>query len=102
MSITVHDKNSCSSIRHEAPLTATEVVDLNKVLSQHLNDYHDVSVEFANLTDCDTLGVQLILSAKKTAIKNKKLFSIKGDVALLHQAAERIGLNLEEYLDCTA
>ena len=97
--ISGQNKKSCGIVKHDAPLTATEVTDLKNILTEQFSVYHDVTVEFTDLTDCDTLGIQLLLSANKSAKGRNSRFEIKGDIELLHNAAQRIGLDIEEYFN---
>lgn len=106
MAITIQDskssgqgRKSSSTIRHDLPLTATEVTDLKRVLTEKFESHNDLILEFTGLTDCDTLGVQLLLCANKTAKARGSRFEVQGDVVELQLAAERIGLNFEEYFN---
>lgn len=113
MAITIQDKKSAvqdskslgqgrqnsGTIRHGGPLTATEVTDFKALLTEKFETYHDLTIEFTDLTDCDTLGVQLILSANRSAKARESRLDLKGDIEALQLAAERIGLNFGEYFD---
>ncbi|MBF0203568.1 MAG: STAS domain-containing protein [Desulfamplus sp.] len=109
MAITIQEqKNSRQNkkdfgiIRHDAPLTATEVTDLKALLTRQFELTHDVIVEFTGLTDCDTLGLQLLLSASKSAKAGNSRFELRGDIEALQLAAQRIGLSFEDYFNCAA
>ncbi|MBF0234323.1 MAG: STAS domain-containing protein [Desulfamplus sp.] len=92
-----HEKKSAGIIRHDAPLTATEVIDLTRQLTEQFELHNEVTLEFSGLTDCDTHGIQLLLSAKNSAKAKNGRLHIQGNIDVLHQASERIGLNFEEY-----
>lgn len=101
MAITIQDKKGACIIRHETQLTATEATDLKAVLTEKFENHHDITLEFTGLTDCDTLGVQLLLSANKSAKIRESRFYLKGDIKALQLAAERMGLNFKEYFNQT-
>ena len=101
MAITIQDKKGACIIRHETQLTATEATDLKAVLAEKFDNHHDITLEFTDLTDCDTLGVQLLLSANKSAKIGDSRFYLKGNIEALRLAAERIGLNFKESFNQT-
>ncbi|MBF0377640.1 MAG: STAS domain-containing protein [Desulfamplus sp.] len=101
-SVSEQNKKSCGIVKHDAPLTAIEVTDFKNLLTEQFSIYHDVIVEFTDLTDCDTLGIQLLLSANKSAKARNSRFEIKGDIEVFNNAAQRIGLDFEEYFNQAA
>lgn len=108
MAITVHnqtnsgqEKKNLSTITHDKPLTATEVTDLKRLLTEEFERHNDITLEFTGLTDCDTLGIQLLVCATKSAKISNSKFEIKGDIDALLLASESIGLKFEDYFNYT-
>lgn len=101
MAITIKEKKGACTIRHGTQLTAIEATELKELLTETFDNYHDITLEFTDLNDCDTLGVQLLLSANKSAKIMNSRFYMKGDIEALRVAAEGIGLNFKAYFNQT-
>ncbi|MGE0086874.1 MAG: lipid asymmetry maintenance protein MlaB [Desulfococcaceae bacterium] len=95
MAFIKEDRGGQSFLRLEGPLTVYEVGEMREVLLAALEGERDLLLDIAGICDCDTTGVQLLLSARKKARNEKKNFMIKGDSDAVRKAAERIGVSME-------
>lgn len=81
----------------EGALSAYEVGELKDRLLTKISNYQEIVLDINDVTECDTLGVQLLLSAGKTAEKLKKRFKIKGDSQPILDAITGMGLEAEDF-----
>jgi len=84
-------------IQIEGPLSAYEVGDLKDRLLKKFSDHQEIVLDVNNVTECDALGIQLLLSAGKTAEKLKKKFRITGDAQSIQDAITGMGLAAEDF-----
>lgn len=81
----------------EGPLSAYEVGELKDRLLTKILNYQEIVLDINGVTECDTLGIQLLLSAGKTADKLKKIFRITGDAQPIQDAITGMGLAAEDF-----
>jgi len=81
----------------EGALSAYEVVDLKDRLLTGFTNHQGIILDVNGVTECDTLGIQLLLSARKTAEKLKKTFKVTGDSQSVQDAATGVGLDAEDF-----
>ncbi len=81
-----------TSIKVEGPLTVYESKDLLSRLSEGAGKTNGVSLDVSQVASCDTAGVQVIWSAKRTFADQGKLFEIVGMVQPVLEAMGRCGL----------
>lgn len=86
-------------IKLEGALSAYEVANIKPKLIDGLEKNSGITIDLQDITECDTLGIQLICSAAKTAKLQNKDFSISTKSELCWTAAQNIGLDLEPYLN---
>ena len=91
------DKDGNLVITIEGALSAYEVADLKDRLLDGFTNHPGVVVDVNSVGECDTLGVQLLCSAVKTAEKMKKIFKITGTSHGLSEAVAGVGLDAEDY-----
>ena len=89
------DKNGNLVIKIEGSLSAYDVGELKDRLLKGLTNYQGIVFDINGVTDCDTLGVQPLLSAKKTADKLNKTFNITGYSQSIQDAVTGVGLEAE-------
>ena len=86
-------------IKIEGSLSAYEVGTLKDQMLSGLENAKGLTLNIDGITSCDTLGVQLLYSAGKTARRLNKNFSITGGSEACWEAALAIGLDPADYLD---
>ena len=94
-----HGKDGNLVIKLEGALSAYEVAALKDQMLLGLEKETGLTLDIDGITNCDTLGVQLLYSAGKTARKLNKDFSISGRSEACWEAALAIGLDPEDYLN---
>lgn len=92
------DESSKKELILEGSLSAYEVADIKEKILDGLNQYEKLVINIDGVTACDTLGVQLLFSAFKTARSMKKKFLITGNSNVCWEAASGIGLDPEDYI----
>ncbi|EIM63860.1 MAG: STAS domain-containing protein [Desulfobacter postgatei] len=92
------DKDGNLVMKIEGSLSAYDVGELKNRLLTGLTNYQGIVFDINGVTDCDTLGVQLLLSAKKTADKLNKTFHITGYSQSIQDAVTGVGLKAEDFL----
>ena len=91
------DKDGNLVMKIEGALSAYEVGGLKDRLLAGLTNCQGIIFDINGVTDCDTLGVQLLLSAKKTADKLNKTFNITGYSQSIQDAVTVVGLEVEDF-----
>ena len=81
----------------EGTLSAYDVEDLKERLLDGFTNHPGIIMDVKNVTECDTLGLQLLLSAWKTAEKLKKTFDIIGDSQAVQDAVTGVGVDTEDF-----
>nr|WP_321404795.1 STAS domain-containing protein [uncultured Desulfobacter sp.] len=81
----------------EGSLSAYDVGELKDRLLTNISNYQEIVLDISDVTEFDTLGIQLILSAGKTAEKLKKIFKITGDPQPIQDAIIGMGLEAEDF-----
>ena len=89
MPVTREEMNGLPQLRITGPLTAMEVLAVRGALLEALPAEGAVAIDAAGVTDCDTLGVQLLLSA----LKAENVRPVMGRLSpAVQEAAVRSGL----------
>ncbi len=96
MAETIH-KDGNVEIEYMGALTALQVSDLREKLADHFRKTSGVTLIFSETDECDSLGIQLLCSAGKTAAASDKSFVLKGDVDAILDMTDRMGLVPEKY-----
>ena len=91
------DNDGNLAMKIEGPLSAYEVGDIKERLLKKFSDHQEIVVDISDVTECDALGIQLLLSAGKTAEKLKKIFRITGDAQPIQDAMTGMGLAAEDF-----
>lgn len=92
------DKNGNLVIQIQGSLSAYEVGALKEKMLSGFENENTVILDIGGITSCDTLGVQLLFAAGKTAKKRNKNFSFSGESKACREAALAIGLDPEAFV----
>ena len=96
------DKNKLNPLpvlKIDGPLTIYEVGDARKNMLEHLNTGKEFHMDLGQIPDCDTAGVQLLISAKKTVEKSGKSFRVLQASSAVINAVRLLGLSPDEALN---
>ncbi|WP_022664974.1 STAS domain-containing protein [Desulfospira joergensenii] len=93
------DKDGNLVIKIKGSLSAYEVGALKDQMLLGLENENGLILDINGITDCDTLGIQLLYSAGKTAKDLNKTFLLSGTSKVCREAAMGIGLEPEDYLN---
>lgn len=91
------DKDGNLVMKIEGALSAYEVKNLKDRFLTGFTNYQGIIVDINGVTECDTLGLQLLLSARKTAEKLNKTFNVTGDSQPVIDAITAVGLEAENF-----
>ncbi len=79
-------------------ITVYEVDDLRNELLDYLGNNDNPVFDLSELGECDTAGIQVLYSAKKTVIDQEKKFTVSGMSDAFRNSMDRIGLDGEDFL----
>lgn len=91
------DKDGNLVMKIEGSLSVYKVGDLKDRLLTGFANHQGVILDINGVTECDTLGIQLLLSARKTAEKLNKTFNVTGDSQSFQDALTGVGLDAEDF-----
>ncbi|WP_020585537.1 STAS domain-containing protein [Desulfobacter curvatus] len=91
------DKDGNMVITVGKALSAYEVKELKDRLLAGFTNHQGVILDINGVTECDTLGVQLLLSAGKTAEKLNKTFNVTGDSQSVQDAVSDVGFEAKDF-----
>ena len=95
--MTDQENNGMTEIIIKGNLTAPSVSDLKAKIQEQLDRSPGVRLEFRDMEDCDSLGVQMLISAGKTARAQNKSLVLSGVLAPVLDMTGRLGLDHELY-----
>ena len=78
-------------------LAATCVSQLAPGIQKELEQADSVALSLEQTDQCDSLGVQLLIAAGKTARAMNKSLILSGDLAPVLETAEKMGLSCQDY-----
>lgn len=78
-------------------LTASSVHQVKARIQEELERADGVALKFEQTDQCDSLGVQLLIAADKTARAKEKPLVLSGDLARVLETAEKMGLAGRDY-----
>lgn len=84
-------------IRIDGVLTVYEASALRDKLLEKFMEKDELILDIGDVNDFDTIGIQLLCSALRTARENNKKFTIIGANECFREAVTRIGLNPENF-----
>lgn len=97
--VTTDEKDGDLLVIPEGPMTIYEVGTLHQAFASGFNDRRGFLLDLTRVTECDTAGVQLLCSARKTAEENEATFGIIGIAPAVLKALEACGLAPEKVFD---
>ncbi len=80
-------------IRVKGALTIYEVAELRDLLLEGLDQTQGLRLNLADVTECDTAGIQLLYSARMTAKDRGKRFEFTERSRSVQETAEVIGID---------
>ncbi len=86
-------------LKIDGEMTIEAAASLHKSLVVYFDGYDDLILELAHVEKCDAAGVQLILSARKTAALMNKTFTVANVSLAVIEGFARSGLQPENHLD---
>ena len=98
MVFTREDKGDRALVKVEGPMTISMAKGLRDELAECFESYVGVILDLAGAHSCDTAGVQLLFSARKTSLATGKDFFVAGASSAVMQSVYLAGLDLEGIL----
>ena len=95
MQITKQMNNGQLTLILSGELTLFNLNVVRQELISALNDGNKVAIDLKDVNECDTAGIQLVISAKKTSIAENREVTIVNPHASVLSAAERIGVDFQ-------
>ncbi len=92
MNITKEEKNGEAIVKVEGAITINEVAELGKRLLECFKANTSLALDLKDVSDCDTSGIQLLVSTNKMVKISKKEFSVIHASECVRTAAGRIGI----------
>lgn len=92
MPFTREEQNGNAVLRMKGEMTVYEAASLRDAFLESLDAFDGVIVDLRAVTEIDVPGLQLIVSAQKTAEKRNKAFSVGALSDVVADAVYRIGL----------
>ncbi|MBN1907801.1 MAG: STAS domain-containing protein [Deltaproteobacteria bacterium] len=78
-------------------LTVYNIAELHVKFQELINNADRIDIDLNSITDCDTSGVQLLHSVKKSCLEKNKEISLKNPSAAVHEALNRISTTWDEF-----
>ena len=94
------EKDGQAFFKIKGPMTINETTELKQELLVCLEDYNGLVLDLAEVVECDTAGIQLIYSTKKTVQDTDKAFTVTGASNCVQEIVSSIGLDFEEITKC--
>ena len=88
------EKDQQITLQLNGSLTYNNLDDLKEAFVTSFDVHSEIILDLNNITECDTAGIQLLWSARKTAEDKNKNFSIKNASESVKDAALRIGTEI--------
>ncbi|MFP4349722.1 MAG: STAS domain-containing protein [Thermodesulfobacteriota bacterium] len=97
--ITTEERDGNLLVIPEGPLTIYEVGALHQAFASGFKDRRGLLLDLNGVTECDTAGVQLLCSARKTAEEKDASFEVIGIAHAVLKALNACGLVPEKVFD---
>ncbi len=91
MPFTREEINGNAVFHMKGAMTVYEAVSLRDAFMESLDAFDVVILDLEKVTELDCAGIQLIVSAKKSAEKSKKTFTVSGFSDAVVKVASRTG-----------
>lgn len=93
------EKDGYAEFRMNGAMTIYEAASIRNAFLESFESFDGIVVDLQGVTECDIAGLQLILSAKKTAANRKKKFEAYGASDAVIDAISRAGLETDTMID---
>ncbi len=87
------EKDGQAILKIKGALSIYEAASLREELAACLDQYQGLTIDLNEVSDCDTAGLQLLCSARRTAENAGKAFALTGTPEPVHEALSRVGLD---------
>ncbi len=94
MTFTIEEKEGKVFVKVKGAISVEDAAELGKALLKSITGNSGLELDMSEVDNCDTAGIQLLCSARKTAEASKKDFSVTACSDHVKAVAESIGLNL--------
>jgi anti-anti-sigma regulatory factor len=78
-------------------LTVYNIAELHVKFQELINNADRIDIDLSNITDCDTSGIQLLYSLKKSCLEKNKEISITNPSAAVNEALNRISITWDVF-----
>lgn len=95
MDITIEEKKGKRILRFGDNFTVCEIAEIRIEILKALSGKKDVDLDLSAVNECDTAGIQVLLSLMKTLDNHKKTVAIKKASKVVMNTAVRIGVEPE-------
>ncbi len=99
MSLTGEETQGQTCLKIEGALSVYEVAELREKILAYLEKNKELILDLDEVTECDTAGIQLLYSARKTAEEEGKTFTVTSASDPVFEAITRIGLVSSDVLN---
>ncbi|GEM_PF-3075020 len=89
---------SNNKIEIGSSLTVYNISELHVKFQEALFNSDRIDIDLNSITDCDTSGVQLLYSLKKSCLEKNKEISITNPSIAVYEALNRISTTWDEFL----
>ncbi len=94
MGLTKQEKEGRAWIKLDGRLSIDETAEYRDAIVECLKENTGLFLDLSEISECDTAGIQLLWSTRKTAESGHKSFSVEGASDPVVAAANRIGIEL--------
>ena len=77
MRLSKEEKDGCAFVKIDGEFSIYEASTLRGEFLECFNKYNGLILDLSDVTECDTAGIQLLCSARLTAEKEGKIFSVE-------------------------
>ena len=99
MAIKREEKDGYAVVKVDGPFSVYEASDLRNEFLECFENYKGLILDLEEVSDCDTAGVQLLCSARKTSDSEGKPFTVAKVSDQVINAVTCAGLNPENILN---
>jgi anti-anti-sigma regulatory factor len=85
------------NLEMDKSLTVFNIAEAYNRFTEVFQNSDRIEIDLNNITDCDTSGIQLLYSLKKSCMNTGKEISIKNPSAAVHEALNRISISWEVF-----
>ncbi len=90
------EKEGQAILKVDGELTVYEVAGLREALLACFEENNGLTLDLGDVKTCDTAGIQLLLSAQRTARDKEKKFVFSEVSKVVMEVADRVGIDFDE------